>query len=585
MDSQGQSVYGHFADDLTGLAHFALNSSGNTIGQPITDDSGRFVMVFCGEIYNFEALRNQFPFNLRTGAAGELLLEIFVREGISGLSHIHGAFACAIWDKLGRRLWVFRDRAGIKPLYYGFDEGQLVFASELRAVKSLVLEPKINRQAVYQYFMLGFIPAPLSIAEGIMKLPAGHYMEYFNHTLKIRPYWNPDVFAEADPHEMNMDIAAVKLEKILQNTVKSYTTRKLPQHLYLSESVESAILVLAAKKQNNRQTQTVSVSLQNDQSGYKEHINQLAKTIGTIHRHEEIKQDDLTDLLNSIDKIYDEPLADPLVLQTTAVTKLLSGKYGSILTAEGGNELFHGYGRYIWPERIKNFSNYWKLFYPLIGWLKNNRVERLNQLFQYRKTDDLLLHTFSNEQGQFNFQQMDRFAFADFNPKLLPVLSTSLLSKRRSENEFQAFWDLKYYMPDSMMMKLDRAAHNHDINVSFPLLDHTLVEFVLNLSAGLKHHGRKSKLLLKQVLFQHLPEKHFSKIPKSARLLPFETLDIHLETTKPEDFVSALSEFISDKMFEEVKVMITEHKKGLTIHKQRLYSLYRLNAYLQNFYH
>lgn len=583
MDSNGQSVYGHFADDLTGLAHFALTNSGNTIGQPITDDSGRYVMVFSGEIYNFKALQIQFPLNLRTGSAAELLLEIFVRDGVSGLSHVHGAFAFAIWDKLGRRLWVFRDRTGIKPLYYGFDEGQLVFASELRAVKNLVLEPKVNKQALYQYLLMGFVPAPLSIADGIYKLPAGHYLEYHKHTIKTGAYWKADLFAEADPHEINMDIAAVKLEKILQSTVNKYTDRKKPFKIYLTHSIESALLAHAAKKQNSRQVDTISVSTGSEASPYAQYLKSLAEAIGTNHTHLQLNPEELSEMLEQIDNVYDEPLADPSIVHTMAVTKMLAQKYGNILSAEGGNELFHGYGRYFWPERIKTFSGYWKAIYPLIGWLKLPRVEFFNQMLQYRKTDDLLLHTFSNEQGLFNFQQLEKFGLSDFDKAQLPGLSKSLLSKKRSENEFQAFWDLKYYLPDHMLMKLDRAAFYHDININFPLLDHILTEFVLNLSAGLKHHGSRNKLLLRQVVFQHIPEKHFKKSPAFERLMPYKVMDHHLQTVKPEDFVRELSAYLPAAAMQEIKGMIEENLKGNAIHKQRLYSLYRLNNYLKSF--
>ncbi len=582
MDHHANTVYGHFADDLTGLSHFTISSKAQSHGQPITDDSGRYVIVMCGEIYNFRALNAQFQLPVKTGTAAECLLELFVKDGISSLSHIRGVYAAAIWDKLGRKLWVFRDRAGVMPMYYAFDEGQLVFASEFRAIRSLVVEPQIDKRAVHNFLLLGFLPSGQTLVQGIHKLPPGHCLEYFQGKIQVKPYWKPDIFAEADPHDMNMDIAVVKLEKILQQVMARYVDRKSPVQVYLSGSVESAMLVAAMQKYLRRPVHTVSAGTGTKEEFMRSDAGKAVSGMDIRHVHLQLSTAQSGEWQQAMCKVYDEPLADPRAMHSVAVASALRERGGTILTAEGGNELFHGYGRYFWPERIRAWSGYWKVMYPLLSWLPWDALHRVNRLMQYPARDNLLVHTFSAEQGFFSAEELRNWGFEQGQDEVLPVISVDLMMKRRSANDLQAFWDFKYYLPDDLLYRLDRTAHYYDLNIRYPLLDHTLVEFVLNLSEKLKHHKRKQKLLLQQMQLHYNPAlktRHWAEPP---RLIPFGVLEEFMHKNSTGELISAVQPHVPGNMLPALEKMVRETSRGSLLHRQRLYTLYCLNEYLKS---
>ena len=384
-------------------------------GQPMSSTSGRYTVVFNGEVYNYKTLKSTLK---STGWRGEsdteVLLEAIERWGLSDtLSRCEGMFAFALWDQKLRTLSLVRDRFGEKPLYYGWAGQAFIFASELKAIKAHPdFDPKIDHKSVVSYFTHGYIPAPLSIYQNIFKLMPASVL-----TLPLDQHssWQPtsQSYWAVDGNESNnaeRDYLS-ELEEILTRTVIQQSLADVPVGSFLSGGIDSSLITAILQKHSDRQVQTFSLGFREEQYNEAMHARSVAKHLGTAHHEIIVGPNDLQSIVPRLARMYDEPFGDPSAIPTFIVSKLARSNVTVALTGDGGDELFGGYNRYfrsdhIWssvrrvPENIRkiassSLSPIGRRFYST---KMGRRLERLSNYLACNSVNDTYrVQTFASE--------------------------------------------------------------------------------------------------------------------------------------------------------------------------------------------
>lgn len=503
-------MYTQPSDNLT-LGHTRLSILDLSKGasQPFRSQDGRFVMIYNGEVYNYKELSSQLideGIVLRTSGDTEVILESFAIWGLDGLSKLNGMFALAIWDTYEKELTIVRDRIGIKPLYYAIDDdGQFIFGSELKIFKSIRgLKLTINQEAIEKFLHFGYIPGPFTIYNEVKKFPQGHAGVYQAGVLTISNYWSLDTAITS--HQISDEKSASKsLTEILNDSVKSHLVSDVPIGTFLSGGIDSSLVTAIATKHHPNTMNTFSIGFNEakfDESIYAERV---AETLGTEHHAFHLNQEDAMGQIPNLLDIYDEPFADSSFIPTLLVSELARKKVKVVLSGDGGDELFMGYGTYSWAKRLE--QPIFRIGHNLMSLVLqhgSSRAKRVAELLKYRRGDNLNSHIFSQEQYLFSKREIETLMISHHGDESLIF--------RLSENndlsamEKQALFDIQYYLPDDLLVKVDRASMHHSLEVRVPLLDHRLVEFAVNLSENIKVKNGIAKYPLKKELRKYLPQ-------------------------------------------------------------------------------
>ena len=550
--SRGPDDGGIWVDPINGLglAHrrlsiLDLSPSGH---QPMVSVSGRYVLAFNGEIYNHLDLRLKLAkCGLLKGAANgwsgrsdtETLLAGFEVWGINEtIKHSVGMFAMAIWDREGKLLTLTRDRMGEKPLYYGWQGAGknrvFIFGSELKALKAHpVFHASIDRKSLAMLMRYSYIPAPHSIYEGIRKLEAGSLLSISlgTNSPEIASYWS--VIAAAENGIENLFLgspveAADELEMLLKNSIRQQAIADVPVGAFLSGGVDSS--TIAALMQANSSTPIRTFTVGFDQVGYNEaeYARSIAEYLGTNHTELYVTSKEAQGVISKIPEIYCEPFADSSQIPSFLISQLARKHVKVCLSGDGGDELFCGYNRYL---ATKNFSNI--LFRLPLGLRK--RVAQFITLIPPDKIDILfnILQKFLHQ--KFRYSNLgDKFhkgaevvAFSsleDFYIKLVShwqdpsslvigaTESSSELSRLKlgfegldSVQKMMAM-DMMSYLPDDILVKMDRATMAVSLEGRMPFLDHRVVDFSWRLPQSMKLRHGESKWILRQVLYRYVPK-------------------------------------------------------------------------------
>lgn len=493
----------------------------------MTSACGRYVIVYNGEVYNFRELRSELRLQTRTTSDTEVILEAFARLGPRMVSRLNGMFAMAILDRSENRLYLFRDRMGIKPLFIYRKDGLFAFASELKAIVALEdrLPLTINPDAIPYYLHLGYIPQPMTIYREVEKFPTGHWGVLDSNGLKLECYWSPANQIEAET--WNDEASATdRLEELLTASVERRLVSDVPFGTFLSGGTDSSLVTALAQKVSDSPVRTFSIGFNNARHNEADHALAVARHLGTDHHSYTVTERDALELVSDLTPLFDEPFADSSAIPTMLVSKLAREKVTMTLSGDGGDELFFGYGAYKWAERLSDpiFSTFRRQMASALSF-GNDRQRRVSRLLDFDKRCYLPSHVFSQEQYMFalselpallNQQEAGLSLFGEKEPRIVKGLGRKL-----TPAETQAFFDLRYYLKDDLLVKVDRATMHYGLETRVPLLDHTVVEFALNLHPTLKHRNGISKYLLKKVLYRHLPEKLLDR-PKWGFSIPLK---------------------------------------------------------------
>lgn len=541
------------ADAGVGLLHrrlsiLDLSPAGH---QPMASVGGRYVIVFNGEIYNHLDLRDALggvPW--RGHSDTETLLAACEAWGIEKtLAQCVGMFAFALWDRHMRTLTLARDRLGEKPLYYGWQHGVFMFASELKAMRAHpAFEGEVDRDVLTLFLRHNYVPAPYSIYRGISKLPPGMYCQIgLNSTsVVMKTYWS--VRAAAEQGQKNRfagsdEEAREALESVLMQSVRGQMLADVPLGAFLSGGVDSSTVVALMQKHSARPVKTFTIGFDEEAYNEAEHAHAVARHLGTEHTELYVKPQEAQAVIPLLPGLYDEPFADSSQIPTYLVSRLAREHVTVSLSGDGGDELFGGYNRYFWAQDI------WRR----VGWLPQSvRAGIAGVLTSMPPT------TWNSA-----FKRLERFLPANLrhaNPgdklhKLADILAVrcpeeiywGLVSHWKQPaqvvkggaepttvltdaNEWADVPDLTHrmmyldtvsYLPDDILTKVDRAAMGVSLETRVPLLDHRVLEFAWSLPLSMKVRGGQSKWLLRQVLYRHVPKELIER-PKMGFGIPLD---------------------------------------------------------------
>lgn len=522
--------------------------------QPMVSACGRYVLAYNGEIYNHVSLRDDLQ---RCGAApawrghsdSETLLAALAHWGVAPtLEKLNGMFAFALWDRHGRTLALARDRLGEKPLYYGWSGGGLLFGSELKALRAHPrFAGKVDRAALTLYMRYCYVPAPHCIYEGLAKLPAGHWLQLSCPAAAAgeRPqaYWSAGkVVADArsQPFEGTRHEAVDALESLLGDAVRRRMAADVPLGALLSGGYDSTAIVALMQAHSARPVHTFTIG--NTAAAYDEaqHAAAVARHLGTDHTELYVTAEDAQAVIPQLPAMYDEPFADSSQIPTFLVSRLARGQVTVALSGDGGDELFAGYNRHVlgralwqrigrWPRALRSIVGSGLLGIPPAGWsallrplgrwlpgelrgeLAGERVHRAAGLLAVQSADDLYLKLVSR-----GFEAGDVVrATTAYEPLLRHPDAPADLAER------MMFMDLIGYLPDDILVKVDRASMAVGLEARVPMLDPRVVELAWQLPLDYKLHQGRSKWVLREVVHRHVP-KDLMERPKQGFGVPIE---------------------------------------------------------------
>ncbi|MBR5959189.1 MAG: asparagine synthase (glutamine-hydrolyzing) [Salinivirgaceae bacterium] len=515
---RGPDAGGTYVGPKAMLGHRRLSiiDLSTAANQPMFSHSGRHVAVFNGEIYNYREVAAQLGIETRTTSDTEVVVEAFEQLGPQFVERLNGMFAIAICEVATQRIWLFRDRMGIKPLFYCIYDGCLLFASELKAIEQTDIfrrNKSLNSHAVSLFLQLGYIPAPDTIYNGVLKFPQGHYGVFEGGRLTLTRYWN---LTDSISDQPVTDFATAKksLKELIESSVRYRLISDVPYGTLLSGGIDSSLVTAVARRESGTRTNTFSIGFKDSRHNESPYSEQVARQLDTNHHLVVMTEQDALERVADMFYYYDEPYADSSALPTMLVSQVAAQHVKMVLTGDGGDELFMGYGMYRWADRLAN---------PLLqaargpiaaaARLGNSRWQRIGKMFEWRNDDNLQAHIFGQEQYLFTAAETEQLTAANCPA---PEFKTDA---PLSAAEKQSVFDMLYYLPDDLLVKVDRASMRHSLESRVPLLDYRIVEFAVNLHKSLKINNGEAKYLLKQVLYDYLPPEIFNR-PKWGFSVP-----------------------------------------------------------------
>jgi asparagine synthase (glutamine-hydrolysing) len=512
------------------LAIVDLSEAGH---QPMTSASGRFVMVFNGEVYNYEAIRAELrqaglaP-RFRGHSDTEVMLAAFEAWGVEeSVRRFIGMFAVALWDRHERVLHLVRDRMGVKPMYYGFAGSTFLFGSELKALRRHPdFNRAIDRNAVAAYLRSLYVPAPLSIYEGIYKQMPGTIVTLRAGTrdVQTRTYWSAAGAAEqgvANRFRGTEEEAAQSLDVLLRDAVALRMVADVPLGVFLSGGVDSSLVTALMQAQASQPVKTFTIGFEEGAYDEAKYAAAIAKHLGTAHTELYVTPADALNVIPLLPGMYDEPFADSSQIPTFLVSKMARQYVTVSLSGEGGDEVFGGYRRYFEGQRLlRTFGRVPSPLRRLIGravlatprgaWDRvmkqgGTQMQKLGRALSLRDLGDLY------------------FELVDHWPNIVPGAAGMRrpVAHLNDPVERMMLLDQITYLPDDILAKVDRASMAASLEAREPLLDHRVVELAWTLPLSMKVSGGQGKRILRRVLDRYVPRELIER-PKMGFKVPID---------------------------------------------------------------
>ncbi len=517
--------------------------------QPMASGCGRYIITFNGEVYNYLEIRDEIEASgggqWRGRSDTEVILAAIARWGVGPtLQRMTGMFALAVWDRAERILHIARDRLGEKPLYYGWLNGSLVFASELKALRAHPhWKGDVDRDALVLFLRHGYVPTPFSIYSGIRKLRPGTFLSVRpDGSSKESQYWSARDVAEqgvAEPFEGSEGEARDALERLLSRAVSRQMVADVPLGAFLSGGIDSSTIVALMQAQSTRPVQTFTIGFRETGHNEAEHAKAVARHLGTDHTELYVTAAEAMNVIPRLPELYDEPFSDPSQIPTFLVAQLARRKVTVSLSGDGGDELFAGYnrhfiGRSLWsrvgwlPRSARGLvagaitavsPGHWnralgavmarapgRLRYPNPG----EKLHKLALVLGARDPDEVYLGLTSH------WKRPESVVLGERSTAMANGHQPAALT---DFTERMMYLDLIGYLPDDILVKVDRAAMGVSLETRVPMLDHQVVEFAWRLPLDLKIRGGQGKWLLRQLLYKFVPRELIDR-PKTGFDVP-----------------------------------------------------------------
>ena len=510
---RGPDQQGVFESDSVALGAARLKIIGLDSGdQPILSESGRTVIVFNGEIYNHPELRAELErrgHRFRTRTDTETVLAAFLEWDTGCFARLRGMFAVALWSEPDKRLVLARDRLGIKPLFLARRGADLIFGSELKAIFAHPeIERRLSLDGLDCYLSLNYVPAPWTLVAGIEKLRPGTWLEWRSGAGRCEAYWR---LPTGTQRNWTLDEAREELDALLQQSVKEHLLSDVPLGVWLSGGIDSSTLVHYASAAANSRLKTFSISFRGHSFDERPYIRQVAAQYGADHEEFDVNPEaGLADAIEEFAYYFDEPDADAGALPVWFLSKLTKRQVTVALSGEGGDELFGGYLTYR-ADRLAGLmrrlpSGVVRL--ALAGarrWPVSDRKigfeYMLKRFLEGCRMPPERAHVYWNG----TFSEAEKRALVDGPGS--GALDAVLKPLRDAGDNLAAYlwFDQGCYLPDDLLVKVDRTSMAHSLEVRPPYLDHRIVEFAASLPATLKMRGSRQKILLKELMKGKLP--------------------------------------------------------------------------------
>jgi len=554
LNHRGPDDTGTWIDSSKGiaLAHTRLSilDLSDAGHQPMLSESGRYVLIFNGEIYNHLDMRENLTKEWIGHSDTETILASVEAVGIEKtLQNAVGMFSIVIWDTVENVLTLARDRMGEKPLYYGFQGHTLLFSSELKAMKEHPeFVGEIDRDVLCLYLRHSYVPAPFSIYKGINKLTQGTYIQYklvdnqiSSLTSEPVPYWKlAEVVIKGSQEPFTgTDSEAIDLvENQLKKSIKDQMISDVPLGAFLSGGVDSSLIVALMQNQSDKPIKTFSIGF--NEKGYDEAIyaKKVAEHIGTEHTEHYVSWEDAMNVIPELANMYDEPFADSSQIPTYLVSKIARRNVVVSLSGDAGDELFCGYNRYLFSDKWKHIQripfslrnlagktlrvikpstidNVFKFLgkYRVVPANMGEKVEKLTSYLENVKTSDDLYYSFVSN----SINPLDVVLNAKEPATWLTKTFGKAVSKDTKTN--MMYLDAMTYLPDDILVKVDRAAMANSLETRVPFLDHRIIGLAFSLPMKMKLRNKTTKWILRQVLYKYVPKELIER-PKAGFSIP-----------------------------------------------------------------
>ncbi len=512
----------HRGPDQQGVWESALISLGATRlkildlesgDQPIVSDDEDTVIAFNGEIYNHCELRSDLEsrgHRFRSHTDTETVLAAFREWGTDCFARLRGMFAVAIWTESSRRLVLARDRLGIKPLYLAFRGDDVYFGSELKA---LFVHPEIDRcvslPGLDCYLALNYVPGPWTLVQDIEKLSPGHWLEWRGGRVHSEAYWRLPL---GTPVARDLETAKQELDNLLQQSVREHLVSDVPLGLWLSGGIDSSTLLHYASLASSQALRTFSISFRGRSFDESDSIAEMAARYGSVHEQVDLNPDtDLIDAIAQLPECFDEPNGDGGALPVWFLSKLTKRSVTVALSGEGADEVFGGYLTY----RANELARRARMAPRFALALAKSAADRLPVSddkigFEYKLKRFLAGSLLTPARGHMYWNG----TFSDTEKQSLLKMQlpgtfdrmAGELSRAGDQLNAYLWFDQKFFLPDDILMKVDRVSMAHSIEVRPPFLDHRIIEFAASLPLHFKIHGSRQKLLLKRLMKGKLPD-------------------------------------------------------------------------------
>lgn len=517
--------------------------------QPMASASGRYIVVYNGEIYNYETLRSELQIagkapEWRGSSDTEVLLAAFDAWGVEEtLRRCIGMFAIALWDRQKQTITFGRDRMGEKPLYYGNVGGRLLFGSELKTLRSAAREAlDINRHGLMRFMQYGYVPGRHSIFRGVYKLPAGHFVTIASLSQVDQPptaFWTPvgdNVIAQRQRFEKCSDSELINLvQQQLHKSVQRQMVSDVPIGAFLSGGIDSSLIV-SLMQSGGSKIRTFSIGFNEPEFDEAPYAKAVASHLGTEHTELYVSAQDALNIIPRIPEIYDEPFADSSQLPTTLVCQMTQQHVTVALSGDGGDELFAGYPRYwhsaaLWRRmstapltarralaaslKLLSPGQWDRILTPIVG-------KRHFQDFNGRRMHRLAQLLVTDSQEALYTRLMSQWAPEDklvIGCPKFPIEEQRWPSGGRTPIESMRLRDIEQYLCDDLLVKVDRAAMSTGLETRAPFLDHQVVEMALSLPENVLFRGGTGKWVLRQILDGYVPRRLVER-PKAGFSVP-----------------------------------------------------------------
>ncbi len=590
---RGPDDEGIFCQEAVALANRRLSIIDLEGGhQPLSNEDGTLWVVQNGEIYNFLEIKKELEIKghlFRTRSDTEVIVHSYEEWGLAFIHHLRGMFAFALWDGRQKKLILGRDRIGVKPLYYALlPDGTLIFGSEIKAILAYPEIPRrLDFDALDLYLTLEYIPAPYSIFKDIRKLPAAHYAVYEKGSLRLSNYWrlSPQELKERSK-ETALPAAMDRLYELLQESVRLRLISDVPLGAFLSGGIDSSTIVGLMRELGANPLRTFSIGFKESSYNELDYARKIVSRFQTEHE-EFILEPQALDLTQKLIYHLDEPLADFSIFPTYLVAKMARSRVTVALSGDGGDELFSGYEHYQaqqiarWPliPQVGSLVAPAINFFPPAEKKKGlwNKLQRFSLGLTYpAKLRHLRWMMFLDEKDK---ASLFNRGFRDEEKARLPLWEKEPFSSLWAEMESfdpitaELYLDLKTYLPDDIMVKVDRMSMAVSLEAREPLLDHRLVEFVFSLPGAWKMHGLQTKWIFKKTMERLLPRENIYRA-KEGFSIPIK---IWLRRELRELLLDELNEtrLRSEGIFSPgyVQKLIAEHLSGQKNYSHQLWAL------------